>query len=397
TPRNEAQASPRAWRERAARSIIANLLALRRARSTIAEFTAPRRRATRRVGSRATAIARRLRGYHGFPGARGARSWSRDAEVRRQPFADVRRAAVHAALRGRCARRFPSGRVPVSVRVSGGRDRGRASRQRTAAGALQCAARGPGGRRPRHRRPARARGRIPCRCRARDRLRGGARMPEAAPDGRGRERRGATRAPSRDLRDEPALGRAAAGPRGHHRADRADQYPRRAWLPARPAGRCARDRRRGRRAEPRGADGPVSLPDRRGRPGDEDPTLPVRRRTRPDRRGARATRTRRRRAELSVPVRAHRRARLRRLGRLRVPAARRDARRARMDGALALTAGYAAVSRARSRARPAIRQNNGFAGALPMAAVYHSNLRSLPLLSRGKVRDNYAVGDDRLL
>ena len=32
-----------------------------------------------------------------------------------------------------------------------------------------------------------------------------------------------------------------------------------------------------------------------------------------------------------------------------------------------------------------------------MAAVYHSNLRSLPLLSRGKVRDNYAVGDDRLL
>ncbi|MBN9429876.1 MAG: phosphoribosylaminoimidazolesuccinocarboxamide synthase [Burkholderiales bacterium] len=32
-----------------------------------------------------------------------------------------------------------------------------------------------------------------------------------------------------------------------------------------------------------------------------------------------------------------------------------------------------------------------------MAAVYQSNLHSLPLLSRGKVRDNYAVGDDRLL
>ncbi len=32
-----------------------------------------------------------------------------------------------------------------------------------------------------------------------------------------------------------------------------------------------------------------------------------------------------------------------------------------------------------------------------MAAVYHSSLHSLPLLSRGKVRDNYAVGDDRLL
>jgi len=32
-----------------------------------------------------------------------------------------------------------------------------------------------------------------------------------------------------------------------------------------------------------------------------------------------------------------------------------------------------------------------------MAVVYHSNLHSLPLLSRGKVRDNYAIGDDRLL
>jgi phosphoribosylaminoimidazole-succinocarboxamide synthase len=30
-------------------------------------------------------------------------------------------------------------------------------------------------------------------------------------------------------------------------------------------------------------------------------------------------------------------------------------------------------------------------------ALYQSNLRSLPLLARGKVRDNYAVGDDRLL
>ena len=30
-------------------------------------------------------------------------------------------------------------------------------------------------------------------------------------------------------------------------------------------------------------------------------------------------------------------------------------------------------------------------------ALYQSTLRSLPLLSRGKVRDNYAVGDDRLL
>jgi phosphoribosylaminoimidazole-succinocarboxamide synthase len=31
------------------------------------------------------------------------------------------------------------------------------------------------------------------------------------------------------------------------------------------------------------------------------------------------------------------------------------------------------------------------------AALHQSSLRSLPLLARGKVRDNYAVGDDRLL
>ena len=30
-------------------------------------------------------------------------------------------------------------------------------------------------------------------------------------------------------------------------------------------------------------------------------------------------------------------------------------------------------------------------------ALFESNLRSLPLLHRGKVRDNYAIGDDRLL
>jgi phosphoribosylaminoimidazole-succinocarboxamide synthase len=29
--------------------------------------------------------------------------------------------------------------------------------------------------------------------------------------------------------------------------------------------------------------------------------------------------------------------------------------------------------------------------------LHQSSLRSLPLLGRGKVRDNYAVGDDRLL
>ena len=31
------------------------------------------------------------------------------------------------------------------------------------------------------------------------------------------------------------------------------------------------------------------------------------------------------------------------------------------------------------------------------SALHTSNIRSLPLLARGKVRDNYAVGDDRIL
>jgi len=34
---------------------------------------------------------------------------------------------------------------------------------------------------------------------------------------------------------------------------------------------------------------------------------------------------------------------------------------------------------------------------MPAPVVYESSLHSLPLVSRGKVRDNYAVGDDRLL
>ena len=32
-----------------------------------------------------------------------------------------------------------------------------------------------------------------------------------------------------------------------------------------------------------------------------------------------------------------------------------------------------------------------------ISALHTSNITSLPLLARGKVRDNYAVGDDRIL
>ncbi|MBE3032319.1 MAG: phosphoribosylaminoimidazolesuccinocarboxamide synthase, partial [Actinobacteria bacterium] len=31
------------------------------------------------------------------------------------------------------------------------------------------------------------------------------------------------------------------------------------------------------------------------------------------------------------------------------------------------------------------------------SALYESSITSLPLLGRGKVRENYAVGDDKLL
>ena len=70
-----------------------------------------------------------------------------------------------------------------------------------------------------------------------------------------------------------------------------------------------RDRAGGRRAEPEGADGPVPLPDRRGRRGDEDPPVPADRprRSPADRRRARAPRARHRRGELPLPVRGDRR------------------------------------------------------------------------------------------
>ena len=34
---------------------------------------------------------------------------------------------------------------------------------------------------------------------------------------------------------------------------------------------------------------------------------------------------------------------------------------------------------------------------MSLSALFETNLHSLPLLARGKVRDNYAVGNDRIL
>ena len=103
-----------------------------------------------------------------------------------------------------------------------------------------------------------------------------------------------------------------------------------------PAGRGPCHRRRGRRAQPEGADGPVPLPDRRRRRGHEAAPVPAHRPRRPpaDRRRARAPRARPRRAELPLPVRADRRTGLQRPHRLRIPAGGRHHRRAGLDGPL---------------------------------------------------------------
>ena len=41
--------------------------------------------------------------------------------------------------------------------------------------------------------------------------------------------------------------------------------------------------------------------------------------------------------------------------------------------------------------------NSSRAGAGDDAPLFESKLRSLPLIARGKVRENYAVGSDRML
>ena len=84
-------------------------------------------------------------------------------------------------------------------------------------------------------------------------------------------------------------------------------------------GRCARDLRGSRRAEPEGAVRLLPLPDRRRRSRDEAQARFRGHRPYPDRGRARAPRAGYRRTQLPVSVRADRRARLRRLDRLRVP------------------------------------------------------------------------------
>ena len=105
---------------------------------------------------------------------------------------------------------------------------------------------------------------------------------------------------------------------------------RRPRLPAQPAGRGPCHRRRGRRAEPEGADGPVPLPDRRRRRGHEAAPVPAHRPRRPpaDRRRAAAPRARPGRAVPPLPVRADRRIGLQRPRRLRIPSGGRHLGRA---------------------------------------------------------------------
>ena len=137
---------------------------------------------------------------------------------------------------------------------------------------------------------------------------------------------GADRAALRATYVENLRWAARAGRAGRRRRpDRADQHARHPGLLPQPPGRGARDR------APRSArrnlkvqmdlyhcqivEGDVAMK-LRAVPADRP------RRPHPDRRRAGAARARHRRAELRVPVRRDRRARLRRLDRLRIPAGR---------------------------------------------------------------------------
>ena len=108
----------------------------------------------------------------------------------------------------------------------------------------------------------------------------------------------------------------------HHAADRADQSARPAGLFPHPRRAGGRHHRQGRAAE---REHPVRLLSRADRRRRSDPALreaSAAGRPRADRGGAVAPRARRGRGELSGDLRGARSARLRRLGRLRIPAAR---------------------------------------------------------------------------
>ena len=205
--------------------------------------------------------------------------------------------------------------------------------------------------RARHRRPARPRGRVPERLRPRPRVRRRPRLPAGAPDGRPRARRQHARGAAPDLPEESRVGGEEGRRRRHRRADRADQHPRHPRLLPQPPGRGPCRARRDRRAAAQGADGPLSLPDRRGRRRDQAAHLSADRSGRPpaDRRRARAARARPRRGQLPLSVRRGRLARLGRLDRLRVPPGQGHVGRPR------LAAPRAGARRPSPRRRPVLR------------------------------------------
>ena len=237
----------------------------------------------------------------------------RHAPLRRQPVACCTPSiAFLDRFDAAAARRLRGGRVPVPLRMRRPTSWPRGCRRN---GLQQVLFNAPPGdwdaRRARHRLPARARGRVPRRHRAGARVRRRARLPARARDGRpgARGRRRARRAAPTYV-EQPALGRGARRPTPGvdvliepintrdipgfflNRQDEAHAVLAEIGAP-----------------QPQGADGPVPLPDRRGRRGDEDAPVPAHRPRRPppDRRRARAARARRRRDELPLPVRRDRR------------------------------------------------------------------------------------------
>ncbi|CAA9257077.1 MAG: Hydroxypyruvate isomerase, partial [uncultured Acetobacteraceae bacterium] len=251
------------------------------------------------------------------------------AALRRQSVHDVHRGPVPGPLRARPGGGVQRGRIPVPLRTPGRGDRPKAARQRPVPSAVQRATRGLGRGRARVRRAAGPERRVQGRDQARPGVLGRAVVPAAARHGGAGGRR-AARPVAGDLRREPGLGRGGVREErreAHHRAHQPPRHPR--LLPQH-HGPSGFGHRGGGAGASRPAIRPLPLPSDGGRPGAEAGAAPAAHRAHAGGGHARPARARDRRGELALRVQPHRRAGLRGLDRLRVPARRSDRRRPRL-------------------------------------------------------------------
>ena len=177
--------------------------------------------------------------------------------------------AVSGAFPGSRRGWFQRRRIHGPVCASGCRDRRTPGGVGSRAGSVQYARGQHEGGRAGLRITARARGRLPEVDRACARVCATPGLQERACHLRRDTGGCAARAAPRRVREEPRVGCAAGGTRWHHAGDRTDQHAQHSRIFPQPSGGGARRVRRDRRAEPEGADGLLSLPDVRGRSGDE--------------------------------------------------------------------------------------------------------------------------------